>query len=53
MFYRRSRNDKDVLVKVLLNENEATLPVKTDCAPYYRWSDFKKYYLDKLDTYKN
>ena len=53
VFYRRSRNDKDVLVKVLLNENEATLPVKTDCAPYYRWSDFKKYYLDKLDTYKN
>lgn len=53
VFYRRSRNDNDVLVKVLLNENEATLPVKTDCAPYYRWSDFKKYYLDKLDTYKN
>ena len=53
VFYRRNRNDKDVLVKVLLNENEATLPVKTDCAPYYRWSDFKKYYLDKLDTYKN
>lgn len=53
VFYRRNRNDNDVLVKVLLNENEATLPVKTDCAPYYRWSDFKKYYLDKLDTYKN
>lgn len=52
VFYRRNRNDNDVLVKVLLNENEATLPVKTDCAPYYHWSDFKKYYLNKLEGYK-
>lgn len=52
VFYRRNAHDKDVLVKVLLNENEARLPVKTNCPPYYKWSDFRKYYLDKLATYK-
>lgn len=51
VFYRRNAADKDVLVKVLLNENEATLPVPTDCAPYYHWNDFKAYYQKKLDAY--
>jgi hypothetical protein len=37
---------------VLLNENEATLPLPSDLAPYYRWSDFRKYYLKKLDAYE-
>lgn len=53
VFFRRSVGDGDVLVKVLLNEDEATLPVPTDCAPYYHWSDFKEYYLDKLDSYSD
>ena len=43
---------KDVLVKVLLNNREARLPFATDCAPYYHWKDFKAYYLNKLDAYK-
>lgn len=53
IFYRRSIHDKaeDVLFKVLLNENEATLPLPNDRAPYYRWTDFRKYYLEKLDKY--
>ena len=38
----------DILVKVLLNERIATLPIKTDCAPYYRWNDVRDYYMDKL-----
>ena len=52
VFYRKNPQDKDVLFKVLLNENEATLPLQTDCAPYYHWSDFRDYYLKKLDSYK-
>jgi hypothetical protein len=48
VFYRSSRLDEDILVKVLLNENEATLPVKSDIAPYYRWKDVRAYFLDKL-----
>ena len=43
VFYRKQGSD-DVLVKFLLNENETTIPVKTDCAPYYHWQDVKDYY---------
>ena len=43
VFYRKEGSD-DVLVKFLLNENETTIPVKTDCAPYYHWQDVKKYW---------
>ena len=54
VFYRRSPKDRadDVLFKVLLNENEATLPLPANQAPYYQWSDFRRYYLDKLDRYE-
>ena len=52
IFYRSNPKDKDVLVKVLLNEVEATLPISTDCAPYYHWSDFRQYCLNKLAAYK-
>jgi hypothetical protein len=45
-------DDSDVLFKVLLNEEEARLPIQTDCAPYYHWNDFRTYCLDKLDRYK-
>lgn len=51
VFYRRDVTDKDVLFKVLLNEEEATLPLPTDNPPYYRWSDFRDFYLKKLDAY--
>ena len=53
IFYRSDVNDRDVLLKVLLNEEEARLPIPTDCAPYYHWSDFRAYCLDKLDRYKS
>jgi hypothetical protein len=53
IFYRKSPADRDPLFKVLLNENEATLPLPTQQAPYYRWSDFRSYYLKKLDAYEN
>ena len=52
IFYRENPFDKDVLVKVLLNEEEATLPVKSDMAPYYKWSDVRQYYLNKIDAYE-
>lgn len=52
VFYRRNADDKDVLVKVLLNENEATLPIASDMKPYYRWSDFKEYYMNKIKSYR-
>jgi len=45
-------NGADYLVKVLLNEKEAVLPVQTKHAPYYEWAEVKKYYLDKLNALK-
>ena len=51
IFYRRNPTDRDVLFKVLLNENEATLPLPTDIPPYYKWSDFREYYLNKLANF--
>ena len=52
IFYRpvgtAGNSINDVLVKVLFNEHEATLPVKPVTGPYYRWSDLKKYYEKKL-----
>ena len=51
--YRKDRDDQDVLVKVLLNDREARLPLETDCAPYYHWNDVKRYYLRKLYRYEN
>ena len=52
VFYRRNTGNKDVLVKVLLNENEATLPIKSDTAPYYKWSEVRDYYIKKIESYK-
>jgi hypothetical protein len=51
--YRTNPSDTDVLVKVLLNGQEARLPIKSDCAPYYHWNDVKRYYLRKLYRYEN
>ena len=43
VFYRKEGSD-DVLVKFLLNENETSIPVKTDVAPYYHWKDVKAFW---------
>ena len=50
VFYRGKRGKDDILVKCLLNGVEATLPVPTTCAPYYKWSDFRQYYTDKCNV---
>lgn len=47
--YGESRgNSADVLVKILHCENEVTIPVASDIAPYYKWQDVKAYYNQKL-----
>ena len=48
VFYRKKDSD-DVLVKCLLNENETTIPIDTDCAPFYHWKDVRAYYLKMLE----
>lgn len=52
VFYRENPQDDDVIFKILLNENEATLPIKTNIAPYYHWKDFREYYLNKIKSFE-
>lgn len=55
IFYRPKDTKKyspdDVLVKVLLNEAEASLPIVPVQGSYYKWSDLRKHYMDKLDGF--
>ena len=49
VFFRKEGSD-DVLVKFLMNENETSIPVATDCYPYYHWSDVEPYYRDMIES---
>lgn len=52
IFYRNPSKPDDILVKALLNEHEVRLPVKAVSGPYYRWDDLRRYYLDKVASFK-
>lgn len=53
VFYRSKNNTKDILVKCLLNEEEASLPVPTENYPYYKWSDFRQFYTARCNKAKS
>ena len=42
-----------VLVKALLNEREAYLPIETNQWPYYDWQQLREYYLKKISDFGN
>lgn len=51
IFYRpagKPYTPDDVLVKVMLNEREVSLPATPVSGPYYRWTDIRNAYLDRL-----
>lgn len=53
IFYHKNDQDKDVIFKVLLNEDEAVLPdLKPFKGCYYKWSDFKEFFLKKINDYE-
>lgn len=53
VFYRPTTGAQgDILVKALLNEKEVTLPVPTDQYPYYKWTELRKYYLEKIAKFE-
>ena len=53
IFYRPKKGKTgDILVKALLNEREAYLPITTDQWPYYKWQDLRQYYLDKIAAFE-
>ena len=43
-------NGSNYLLKILLNEKEVALPVKTTTFPYYNWNDIKSYYISRLSS---
>lgn len=58
IFYRPEKLKKnrqlsvdDVLVKIMLNEREVALPVEPVTGNYYKWSNLRKHYIDKLDSF--
>lgn len=51
MIFYRSTSSPDILVKVLLNETEADLPVESEMKPFYKWTDVRAYYMKKLDDF--
>jgi hypothetical protein len=52
VFYRSKKASDDILVKCVFNGKEATLPVKTDSFPYYKWTDFRKFYTERCNSIK-
>ena len=51
VFYKPKKGQGDILVKALLNEREASLPVPTTMHPYYRWDDVRAYWTKKLSDF--
>ena len=57
IFYRKVTNaaagcssENDILVKILFNEKETTIPaLPTFYGPYYKWSELKKYFTGLIN----
>lgn len=49
LIFFRKEGSNDILVKFLMNENETTIPIDTDCAPFYHWKDVSAYYRKMLE----
>ena len=43
-----TKKSPEVLVKIMLNEREVDLPLKSDVAPYYKWDEVRNYYKNVL-----
>lgn len=49
VFFRNEKSG-EVILKLLLNEREQSIPVHTDMAPYYRWEDVRPYLLSRVEA---
>ena len=49
LVFFRKEGSGDILVKFLMNENETSIPLSTDCYPYYHWSDVEPYYRQMIE----
>lgn len=48
IFFRNAKQPEKVLVKILHNEKETSIPVKTDIWPYYDWDDVKQFFKSRI-----
>lgn len=53
VFYRRSNNHDDILIRLMYNEKDQILPLADQSmAPYYKWEDFRDYYQKVCENAK-
>lgn len=53
VFYRHANeSDGDIIVKILLNEHEVSLPLNAYSGNYYKWEDVRKLLTDRIKQYK-
>lgn len=50
ILYRKGASD-DILVKIMHNEVETSIPVQTDRYPYYRWDDVRSFWLSQIQKH--
>ncbi len=50
VFYRNKKSG-DVLMRMLHNENDVTLPIASETAPFYKWEDVRKYLNDRVASF--
>ena len=41
----------DMIVKLLHNEVETSIPVQTDMAPYYHWEDVRQFFEKQMQLH--
>jgi len=46
LIFYRSKRTPEILVKVLYNGHEASLPIPQAAPSFYSWATFKDYYRD-------
>ena len=51
VFYR-SKKSADVLVRILHNENDMTLPIKSVEGSFYKWEDVKNYLNERVRAFQ-
>jgi hypothetical protein len=49
IFFRNMKDRDDIIIKILRNEKEAGIPIKTDVFPYYHWKDARAYFIKQLN----
>lgn len=52
LVYYRSKKSSDILVRILENENDVTLPIKSVEGPFYKWEDVRTYLQNRVKSFQ-